>query len=108
MPIGSEEQFKELARTFEVGGVSITDTFDEIKRFAFKSFTDLDRNEDGFLSADELKEAFESNKFDLRQRAFISFLLRRIADIESTYSEEWAPHKRGISLVDLQEYFAAD
>ncbi|CAN5950949.1 unnamed protein product [Sphagnum jensenii] len=70
MPIGSEEQFKELARTFEVGGVSITDTFDEIKRFAFKSFTDLDRNEDGFLSADELKEAFESNKFDLRQRAF--------------------------------------
>jgi hypothetical protein len=54
----------------------------------------------------ELAEAFDSGVYNLQQRAFITFLLRRIKDIEPTYREEWAKGKRGISLVDIQEYFA--
>jgi hypothetical protein len=101
-----EEQITDWLKTFRIGGIKIGDTFSEIKAFAFDFFEALDADGDGFLTDQELEDALESKTYDLRQKAFISFLIRRIEDIESTYEEEWAEGRRGISLVDLQEYFA--
>ncbi len=101
-----EERIENWLKTYHFGGIKIGNTFAEIKDFAFKFFRTLDADDDGFLSELELEEAFDSGDYDLRQRAFISFLLKRIQDIEPTYREEWARGKRGISLVDIQEYFA--
>lgn len=86
-------------------GLSIADTLDEIKAFAFACFDRLDENKDGFVTRDELKHALDNSKTDWRSKSFISFLLRRIDDIKDAYEEEWAPNHEGISRADIQEYF---
>jgi hypothetical protein len=101
-----EERIEDWLKTYCLGGIKIGNAFAEIKEFAVQFFNILDADEDGFLSELELAEAFDSGVYNLQQRAFITFLLRRIKDIEPTYREEWAKGKRGISLVDIQEYFA--
>ena len=40
-----------------------------------------------------------------RQKSYLSFLLRRMSDIQYSYQEEWSPNNGGISRSDIQEYF---
>jgi hypothetical protein len=108
MELGPEDTVEGWLNRFHSREGRPDETFEQIKEFAFKEFAALDRDEDGFLSKSELVEALDSGEFSLKQRGFINFLLRRIQDIEETYIEEWADWRKGISLVDVQEYFSAE
>ena len=83
----------------------IAERLEEIKSFAYSSFDTIDKNGDGFISEDELRSALMDDFIPWRQKAYISFLLRRINDVQSSYKEEWAPDHDGISRADIQEYF---
>jgi hypothetical protein len=108
MELGPEDTVEYWLNRFRSPDRKFEKTFSEIRDFAFKEFSALDSDDDGFLSQVELTEALDSGDFNLKQRGFITFLLKRINDIEQTYIEKWADSRRGISLVDLQEYFADD
>jgi hypothetical protein len=108
MELGPEDTIEYWFDRFRKRDFKLDETFGEIKEFAFKEFAALDQDEDGFLSKEELTSALDSGEFNLKQRGFINFLLRRITDIEETYIEQWADWRKGISLVDVQEYFASD
>lgn len=86
-------------------GINIGDSLAEIKDFAYKTFDQLDQDGDGFLSQAELNNAFTDPIMGWREKSFLLFLMRRVDDIASAYSEEWAPKGNGFSRVDLQEYF---
>ena len=86
-------------------GISVADTLNEIKEFAYKTFEILDQDGNGFISKNELQEALVGNKLDWRERSYVGFLLRRIEDIADAYHEEWQPEEMGISKADIQEYF---
>jgi hypothetical protein len=101
-----QERIEDWLKTYRTEGVKVDNTFAELKEFAFKFFRTLDTDDDGFLSELELTEAFACQDYNLQQRSFLSLLIRRIQDIEPAYKEEWAKGNRGISLVDIQEYFA--
>ncbi len=83
----------------------IAERLEEIKSFAYSSFDLIDKNSDGFISQDELQAAIMDEQVPWRQKAYISFLLRRFDDVQSSYNEEWAPDHDGISRADIQEYF---
>ncbi len=88
------------------GGLRVADTLDEVKTFAYECFDKLDKDSDGFLSKGELSEAMASGVYKWREKSFICFMLRRIADIAESYDEEWDCKKSdGISRADIQEYF---
>jgi hypothetical protein len=108
MELGPKDTIEYWCNRFRTRDFKPDETFGEIKEFAFKEFAALDEDQDGFLSKSELTKALDSGEFNLKQRGFISFLLRRIADIEETYIEQWADWRKGISLVDVQEYFAVE
>ncbi len=88
-----------------VSGINVRDTLDEIKNFAYQTFDVLDGDGNGFISRDELQTALVSQKLDWRERSYVSFLLRRLEDIASSFEEEWQSEEEGISRVDIQEYF---
>jgi hypothetical protein len=108
MTVADTSTFELWVDRFHLRGVTVDQLFAEIKIFAFEQFAHLDKDSDGFISQPELEQALSSDGFSVKQRAFVSFLLRRIEEIRDTYKEEWAAGGRqGISLVDLQEYFAS-
>ncbi len=88
-------------------GIRIADTLDEVKSFAYDSFDRLDKNNDGFVSRQELNEVLHDHRWSWRDRSYVSFLLRRLDDIKAAYDEEWGDDVDGISRVDIQEYFNA-
>jgi len=92
---------------FHLCGVEVEKVFLEVKDFAFEQFAHLDADKDGFISELELKEAQALKEYSVKQKAFITFLLRRIESVSNSYKEEWADGRKGISLVDIQEYFAS-
>jgi hypothetical protein len=92
---------------FHLCGVEVEKVFLEVKEFAFEQFAHLDADQDGFISEPELKEALNYPDFSIKQKAFVTFLLRRSEMVSKSYKEEWADGRKGISLVDIQEYFAA-
>lgn len=85
-------------------GMRVADAFDEIKHFAYGSFDHLDTNGDGFISREELASALSDRGLGWRDRSFLTFLLRRLDDIQSSYSEG-LDNEEGISRADIQEYF---
>lgn len=87
-------------------GMRVADAFDEIKQFAYGSFDQLDTNGDGFISRDELASALTKRGLDWRDRSFLTFLLRRLDDIQNSFSEG-LEREEGISRADIQEYFKA-
>jgi len=102
-PDGGDEKSWYAQRT--TGGLRISDTLDEIKTFAYRAFDELDNDGDGFISRTELETVLAGKTLASRERSFVSFLLRRLEDIESAYSEEWTQGGEGISRADIQEYF---
>jgi Ca2+-binding EF-hand superfamily protein len=106
--LGPEDTIEYWFNRFHSRDVKPDAAFEEIKEFAFKEFAALDQDDDGFLSKTELTTALDSGEFNLKQKGFINFLLKRIGVIEETYIEQWADWRKGISLVDVQEYFARD
>ncbi|MBX9666904.1 MAG: hypothetical protein K2X93_04760 [Candidatus Obscuribacterales bacterium] len=87
-------------------GIHVADTLDEVKSFAFECFDRLDHNRNGFLSRTELMEAVTDERWGIRERSYICFLLRRLNDIAEAYSEEWhCAQTDGVSRTDIQEYF---
>jgi hypothetical protein len=91
--LGPEDTIEYWFNRFHSRDVKPDAAFEEIKEFAFKT---------------ELTTAMDSGEFNLKQKGFINFLLKRIGVIEETYIEQWADWRKGISLVDVQEYFARD
>jgi len=88
------------------GGLRVADTLDEVKTFAYECFDKLDKDSDGFISKGELSEALAGDMYKWREKSFICFMLRRIADIAESYDEEWdCKEGDGISRADIQEYF---
>lgn len=83
----------------------IIERLEEIKAFAYSSFDRIDANKDGFISEKELQEAIMDEDTPWRQKSYLTFLLRRLSDVQSAYTEEWAPDQPGISRSDIQEYF---
>jgi len=92
---------------FHLAGVEVDKVFGELKEFAFEQFNKLDSDDDGFITEAELQNALSSPDFSIKQRAFVTFLLRRVEIVSNSYDEGWAHGRTGISLVDIQEYFAA-
>lgn len=103
MPDGDDDSSWYAQRT--TGGLRISDTLDEIKAFAYRAFDELDVDRDGFISRSELEAVLAGRTLASRERSFVSFLLRRLEDIESAYKEEWTQGGEGISRADIQEYF---
>lgn len=88
-------------------GIDLRGKLDEIKWFAYNCFDDLDTDKDGFLDRNEIKAALDSPDTDWREKSYLTFLLRRLDDIQSAYKEEWPDDARdGFSRTDIQEYFA--
>ncbi|HEY9787661.1 MAG TPA: hypothetical protein V6D17_19895 [Candidatus Obscuribacterales bacterium] len=87
------------------GGIDISQTFEDIKMYALEMFDSIDQDGDGFLSKAELESAYGEETLEWREKSFIGFLIQRIDDIEKAFNEEWAPNAKGISRMDLQEYF---
>ena|SRR5215469_16327936 len=108
MELGPEDTVEYWCNRFHVREFKPDAAFEEIKEFAFKEFESLDEDKDGFLSKAELSKALDSGEFNLKQKGFINFLLKRIGAIEETYIEQWDDWRKGISLVDVQEYFASN
>lgn len=86
-------------------GISVKTSFNDIKVFAYGAYDKLDVDGDGFVCQTELTNAFTDPQLGWREKSFLLFLMRRIDDISAAYAEEWADDKKGISRVDLQEYF---
>lgn len=87
-------------------GLRVADTLEEVKNFAYKCFDALDKNDDGFVSRQELNEALQdSTHWDWRERSYVCFLLRRLDDIKSAYNDEFSNDVDGVSRADIQEYF---
>lgn len=86
-------------------GISVKSSLNDIKVFAYGAYDSLDADGDGFVTQTELSNAFTDPSAGWREKSFLLFLIRRIEDIAAAYTEEWAEDKRGISRVDLQEYF---
>lgn len=102
-PDSDEESSWYAQRT--TGGLRVADALDEIKSFAYRAFDELDNDGDGFISRAELETVLAGRTLASRERSFVSFLLRRLEDIESAYNEEWTHGGEGISRADIQEYF---
>ncbi len=103
----SEEKCEMWFRTTTVSqGIHVGDSLDEVKLFAFECFDRLDHNNNGFLSRAELMKAVIDERWGIRERSYICFLLRRLDDISESYSEEWrCAQTDGVSRADIQEYF---
>lgn len=87
-------------------GINLRETLDEIKWFAYRCFDDLDTDKDGFLEREEIRAALDSPSIGWREKSYLTFLLRRLDDIQVAYSEEWHHDKHhGITRTDIQEYF---
>ncbi len=87
-------------------GINLREKLDEIKWFAYQCFDQLDLDKDGFLERDEIKKAIDNPDLGWREKSYLTFLLRRLEDIQSAYNEEWHDDTRhGITRTDIQEYF---
>jgi len=86
-------------------GISVKSSLKDIKIFAYGAYDTLDADGDGFVTKSELSNAFTDPALGWREKSFLLFLIRRIDDIAAAYKEEWAEDQKGISRVDLQEYF---
>lgn len=87
------------------GGINVSDTFKDIHDFALKIFDSLDQDGDGFLTRAELQYAVANDLTGWREKSFLIFLIRNLEAIQKAFREEWVPDERGISRMDLQEYF---
>lgn len=87
------------------GGINVSETFKDIHDFAIKTFDSLDQDGDGFLTRVELNYAVANDLTGWREKSFLIFLMRNLENIQKAFKEEWVPDERGISRMDLQEYF---
>lgn len=105
-PIPTDEEFhEEWQRPLREKGIQVTDTFQEIQDFAYRSFEVMDQDSDGFVSRDELNYFLKSSATSLRAKSFIRFLLFRLDDIKKSFIEDVNPDTDGISRGDIKEYF---
>lgn len=105
---GTSQQQAEQSQTAWLrsqDGICVKTSLNDIKVFAYGAYDSLDLDGDGFVTQTELSNAFTNPSAGWREKSFLLFLIRRIEDISAAYKEEWAVEKRGISRVDLQEYF---
>lgn len=105
---GASQQRTEQSQTAWLrsqDGICVKESLNDIKVFAYGAYDSLDQDSDGFVTQTELANAFTDPSAGWREKSFLLFLIRRIDDIAAAYDEEWAENMRGISRVDLQEYF---
>ncbi len=76
-----------------------------LRRFVEEEFEDLDQNQDGFLSREELLKALFDPGRSTRELSFINFLINRLREISLAFEEEGDGKIDCISRLDVQHYF---
>ena len=83
----------------------VQQSFEEIKQYAYSAFDKLDTNGNGFIEANELTAALNSDATDMREKSFITFLLTNQDAIADSCHEGGFTVKGGISRLDIESYF---
>lgn len=74
-----------------------------VKEFTLDAFDDLDLDQDGFITKEELQSTLSRGGLGLRETSFVSFLLNNIDDIQTNASKDG--DEPGISRKEVDAYF---
>ena len=102
--ISDDEVFQEKGRL-----IAQRFNTNEMEKFALAKFASFDKNNDGFVSKEELNAVLASNRLQWREVHFVTFLLKHLDDIRGAGFGgdrlHWPSSAKGISRNDITEYF---
>jgi hypothetical protein len=87
------------------GGLDTRTAIREIRGFVVAHYSELDVDNDGFISKGELEAAFHARNTPTLTRAFIKFLLRQIVEKKAPEQAQGPGASSCISRSDIENYF---
>jgi hypothetical protein len=78
---------------------------EDIKKYAYDAFDQIDANGNGFIETSELNAVLADPDTPMRDKSFVMFLLSNQQDIANAVQEGTPEHRDGISRLDIEQYF---
>lgn len=88
-------------------GISMNSAMQEIRSYALSFFDQLDTDQDGFLSYDELEKRYRTEDISYRERLCLRYILIHRHDIQQSYQEPGFENSDndGVSREDISVFF---
>ncbi len=102
MPIEKETEQRKFDAAENKEDRLAMEAVQELCKFGIDNFKKLDKNNDGFLTKDELKEAYKSKKYQGDEGRFVRTMMNKVDIIQTAWNDSWGYYDtRGISYRDL-------
>lgn len=97
----AESWFKDLVGD----GSKLSDQLEDVRKFAYIAFDQIDKDKNGFLTYEELEQELNNLELGYKQRSFIKFIMDNIEQIGDAADDLSKSRPDGVSRADLESYF---